>query len=445
MHSIIYDLDLSWFIFLFQEMHAKFVIHFANRNLLEWFFFFFPFFVFGELPRYILPAIALLIGSWFKLPRDDMEQKKRFLAANPSVSILLVGYNEEESIGNAIRSLLEFNYPNLEIVVVDDGSTDNMYGVAKPYADRGQIKLFRNSAATGRGGRPFASNLAFSIATNDLIISVDSDTSFDRDTLLHMIGPFYDPTVGAVAGNLKVRNIVDGFWSRMQSLEYFQSISLWKRWLNVLGLNMQASGAFGAFRRLALQDCGAWDPELAEDADLSLKIKKGGWKIVFAPYAIAMTNVPAKMQQLVGQRYRWDRGMLRTYFHKHVNLMKFWQFDWRNATEMGLEYFFSVLMAFVYVIWLSIMLWKYTVMLLYIYPISFAVYALTSLITIGVPIFLSERRHEEWPLIFWTPLFPLYKGFLRWIRLYSLVLEILRVNYDDPYLPQSAWRNTEKW
>lgn len=432
-------------IFFINEVCTDFTVHFGNRSPWEWFVFFSPFFLFGELPRYVLPAFAVLFARVLGLERPDAGSRKRFLESSPSVSVLLVGYNEEASIAKAIDSLMEFEYPGLEIIVIDDGSTDDMYGAAKPYADRGLIKLYRNSAASGRGGRPTASNTALVLSTGDFILSVDADTSFDRDTLLHMIGPFHDPRVGCVAGNLKVRNAGAGYWTRMQSLEYFQSISLWKRWLNILGWNMQASGAFGAFRRQVLMDCGAWDPELAEDADLSLKIRKAGWKITFAHRAIAMTSAPEKFRLLAGQRYRWDRGMLRTYFHKHLNLMRFWQFDWRDGMEMALEYFFSVFLTFLYPAWLGWMLWNHPLLLLYIYPITYCAYALTSAATIGVPILFSERRGDEWPLIFWTLLFPFYKGILRLVRLYALVLETLRINYEETYLPESSWRNAPRW
>lgn len=435
----------NWIVFALKELHAVFIVHFAQRTALEWMFFFFPFFVFGELPRYVLPAFILLAGSFLGLPRDDTERKKHFLANLPRISVLLVGHNEHRTIDKAIESLLEFRYPAMEIIVVDDGSTDNMFSKAKPYADRGLVKLFRNSGATGRSGRPVGSNLALLLSAGDFILSVDADTSFDRETLLHMIGPFYDPAVGAVAGNLKARNARASFWTRMQSLEYFQSISLWKRWLDLIGMNMQASGAFGAFRRQALEECGAWDPELAEDADLSLKIKKSGWKIAFAPLAIAMTNVPETFSMLARQRHRWDRGMLRTYFHKHGNLLKFWRFDWRNAFELGMEYFFTIFLSYLYFIWLGYMLWRHAILLLFIYPIGYAAYSVTSFITLGVPIILSERRSQEWPLIFWTALFPLYKGLLRIIRLYALILETLRVNYEETYLPASAWFNAPRW
>ena len=431
--------------FLVNDLYTYFLIHFAERGAWEWVLFFFPIFIFGELPRYVFPAIALLICRAFGLPKDDENAKRKFIATQPEISVLLVGYNEEDSIEKAIHSLLEFEYPNLEIIVVDDGSTDRMYEKAKPFAEKGLIKLLRNSGATGRAGRPVASNIALYAASHEFILSVDADTSFDRNTLLHMIGPFYDPKVGVVAGNLKVRNFGKSFWTRMQALEYFQSISLWKRWLNLLGCNMQASGAFGGFRRSVLLQGGAWDPELAEDADLSLKIKKGGWKVVFAPDAIAMTSAPQTMKQLMKQRYRWDRGTLRTYFHKHGDLMRFWRFDWRNAFEMAQDYFFSIFLSYVFVFWLAFMLWQYPIHLLFIFPICYAAYTVTSVITLGVPLLFSERRAEEWPMFLWTPLFPFYKAMLRWVRMYALILETLRVNYDESYLPQSACRNAPKW
>ena len=441
------DTLFTEFVFMLKAFRAGFVIHFADRTWTEWLFFFFPFYVFGEFPRYVVPAIGLMILKFFGLPRDDRDDvlKRHFMDTSPSVSILLVGYNEEDCIANAIESLLEIDYENMEVIVVDDNSSDNMYQMARPYADRGLIKLFKNTGASGRAGRPVASNMAFQMSTGDYILSVDSDTSFDRDALFHMIGPFYDPEVGVVAGNIKARNAYVNKWTRVQAIEYFQSITLWKTWLNIFGMNMQASGAFGAFRREALEACGAWDPELAEDADLSLKIKKGGWKIVFARQAIAMTNVPETIRILIGQRYRWDRGLLRTYFHKHANLLKFWRFGWKNALEMALEYFFSVFLTFLYVFWLSIMIFKHPLILFYVFCIAYFLYAATAVLTVLVALTFSERKSQELGLVPSALFFPVYKGIFRWVRLYALILETVRFNYEESYLPTSAWRNAKRW
>ena len=431
--------------FLFREIYAAYMDHLGNRPLYEWFLFFFPFFVFGELPRYFFPAIFILVENVLGKSSKNQEAERRFLETSPTVSVLLVGYNEVEHIAAAIESLVEFEYPNLEIIIVDDGSTDGMYAAAKPYADRGLIKLYRNNSAAGRAGRPAASNMAFHMSTGEFIVSVDADTSFDRCALSEIIGPFHDPEVGVVAGNLKPRNVYRNLITRMQALEYLQSISLWKTWLNRLGWNMQASGAFGAFRREALSDVAAWDPELAEDADISLKLKKAGWKIVFAPKAIAMTNVPETFTALVWQRHRWDRGLLRTYFRKHVGIMKFWRFDWRNSAEMSLEFLFSIVLTFVYLAWVIFMAAFYPVILVFAIVIMYFIYVATALITLSAAIITSERGSEEFYLLAYAPFFPLYKSFFRWVRMYSLTMEYFRVNYEQNYLPKSAWRNAGKW
>lgn len=419
------------------EIHA--------RGWFEWVFFFFPFVVFGEMPRYLLPALLVPLLKLFRIPPDDTAAKRKFLETHPKVSVVVAGRNEEKVIGGTIQSLLELNYDNLEIIVVDDNSTDRMYEVAKPYADRGLIRLFRNTATAGRGGRPSATNFGLRMATGDIVISVDADTSYDRSTVLNMVGPFYDRTVGVVAGNLKVRNLGESVWANLQAAEYMISIGLWKRWTSILGTTMQASGAFGAFRREAIADVGGWDSELAEDADISLKIRKLRWRIVFAPLAIAMTTVPPLFRSLVRQRIRWDRGTVRTYYHKHGNLMDFRRFPISNFFELSVEYVMTVVATVVYAVYLIFMLWYNLRLLTFVLLVSYCFYVVTAALSLFTAVLLSERRRHEWWLLGYSLIFPFYKSCFRWIRLYAIILETLRVRYRDSYLPESAWDNTPKW
>ena len=114
----------DWFypiVFVVREVHAAFMNVLGNRPLFEWFLFFCPFFLFGEFPRYTLPPIVLMVKKMFRLRPENRERLARFVATKPSVSILLVGYNEEETITAAIESLLQFDDPNLEIIVIVDG------------------------------------------------------------------------------------------------------------------------------------------------------------------------------------------------------------------------------------------------------------------------------------------------------------------------------------
>ena len=432
-------------LFYFSDLIYYLELQLQSREAWEWVTFFMPILIFGEFPRYVFPFIFLFFARIFNLLKTDEGKKKAFFATQPTVTVLLVGYNEEESVANAIRSLLELDYPHLEIIVIDDNSEDNMYQEAKPFAEQGLIKLYKNSAATGRAGRPTSSNMALFLSSGDFIVSVDADTSFDRDMLFHMIGPFYDKKVGAVAGNIKVRNLHASMWTRFQAIEYALSISMWKRWLDFLNIGMQVSGAFGAFRREALTSFGAWDPELAEDADLTLKVKKIGWKVVFAPYAIAMTNAPDTWKVLKGQRFRWDKGAFRTYYRKHVDIMKLWIYDWRNAFELSLEYFFIVFLTLLYPVYLIVMFILFPKLLLFALFISYFIYVLIAFISFVASLAYTERKKEELSLIPTLIVFPLYKSIFRWVRLSALIMEIFRVNYEEGYLPQSAWRNIRKW
>lgn len=419
---------------------------FYKRDLFLWFFFFMPFFVMGELPRYLGPAIVVYLLDVFNLPRRRPAREAQLLRSKPFISILVVGRNEEEAIENTIRSLLELEYEPKEIIVVDDcSSTEEMYNRCKPYADKGLIRLFRNDAQLGRGGRPFASNFAFKLARGEFVISVDADTSFDRGMIEEMITPFWNERIGAVAGNLKVRNLHKNIITDCQACEYLQSITLWKRFTSWLGTLIQASGAFGAFRRRVLRDVGAWDPELAEDADLSFKVKKLGYRLHFANRAIAMTNVPDTVGKLVRQRTRWDRGLVRTYYRKHRDIMDFRRFSPVNFIEMALEWVFSIGFAMLYLLYWIIMLIFFTRLLPFVLFVSFWGYVVLNFLILFFVISTSERRKDEWRLLWMCFLMPLYKGFLRWVRIYSYIMEYLRIGYELPYLPPSGYKFQPRW
>ena len=433
-------------LFIFAQDYLLYVRdQFAERTLLTWFLFFFPLVVFFELPRYVTPLFVLPILRLLRWPPDDSEEQEAFLRTNPSVSIIVAARNEEEVIAHTIESLLSVEYENKEIVVVDDASTDGTYAIARGYADRGLIKLVRNTSPAGRAGRPTASNFGLRMSTGDFIVSVDADTTFDRDLIRHVIGPFHDPEVGVVAANIKARNVGRSLWTDLQAAEYLMSIGLWKRWTNVFGTTLQASGACGAFRREALEDSGAWSSEITEDIDVSVKAKKLGWKLRFAPHAVAMTNVPDTLVGLVRQRVNWDRGILRLYYHKHGDAMKWWRFSFGMTWEMGLEYLMGIVFNLVYAAYIVLMIAFNFKLLTFVLIACYFFYSALTFLVLTEAIAFSERRRQEWPLLQYAVVYPLYKGLLRWTRFYALVTETFRLRYRDPYLPDTAYDNVERW
>jgi cellulose synthase/poly-beta-1,6-N-acetylglucosamine synthase-like glycosyltransferase len=432
-------------LFFFKDYFEFAMREINKRAFYEWFLFIFPFFVFGETPRYIIPAVVTGILRALGIPRVRVERTRAFLESQPRVSIVVAAHNEEEVIAENIASLVELPWPNKEIIVVDDHSSDRTYELAKPFADRHEIELLRNDAPSGRGGRPFATNMGVRASTGEFVISVDADTTFDLPSIHRMLEPFSNPKVAAVSGNLKVRNRDANVVTACQACEYLQSITLWKTWTSMIGTLLQASGAFGAYRRSALERVGFWDPELAEDADLSSKVRKAGYKIRFARDAVAFTHVPDNLRALTLQRQRWAQGFVRTYFRKHLDAMSVRRHGWANFLELLQEFILQILMPFGYVVYLALMLVFYPAYLPFILVLVYVIYVLTNVVLLVSAISISERRSEEWGLLWYAIVMPLYKSYFRWVRIASYVREFFHKRYRDPYLPDTVWNQVPRW
>jgi cellulose synthase/poly-beta-1,6-N-acetylglucosamine synthase-like glycosyltransferase len=145
---------------------------------------------------------------------------------------------------------------------------------------------------------------------------VDADTVVDTDSVHRLVQPFADPTVGAVAGNVKVGNRrgLLGIW---QHIEYVIGFNLDRRLYDTLGCIPTIPGALGAFRREAVTGAGGLATDtLAEDTDLTIAIQRAGWRVVFQETAVAYTEAPATLPQLWKQRYRWSYGTMQALW-KH--------------------------------------------------------------------------------------------------------------------------------
>ncbi len=416
------------------------------RHMWDWFRLLFPFFLFAEMPRYVVPAIVVPVLNLFKRgKKKEAALREEFLKGQPLISIIVPARNEEKVIRQSIRSLIETDYPNKEIIVVDDASTDKTYEIAKRFADRGQITLLRNTSPQGRGGKSFAMNMALTICKGDFILQVDADTTFDRDTLEQMLAPFADSRVGAVTGNIKVRNAGNTIVTKFQACEYLLSITLWRNWASHLGILLQVAGGLSCFRRGLLQDVGAWDSELVEDADLTIKIRKLGYKTVFAKSAVAFTTVPETLNGLAAQRKRWERGFFRTFFRKHADVMIPWRFHLSNLIELILQFFFTILCPYLYYCYiLALLIWRLELVPIFLLA-SYIIYFFFFFFLLLSAISVSERRKQEWRYLLYVFMLPLMNEYLRFVRAVSYLLELLRIRYEDPHLPEKAWREAPRW
>ncbi|GAB3986169.1 glycosyltransferase [Actinoallomurus acanthiterrae] len=237
--------------------------------------------------------------------------------APPPVSVIVPAYNEEVGLAATVRSLVNTAYPSpIEVLIVDDGSTDDT-----PVIGERLQREFANVRLICRpnGGKPAALNTGIAQASHDVLVLVDGDTVFQRDTLNNLVRPLVDPRVGAVSGNTKVANR-KGLIGRWQHLEYVIGFNLDRRMFDVLECMPTVPGAIGAFRRQALASVGGLSTEtLAEDTDLTMAICRAGWRVVYEETAVAWTEAPASLRQLWKQRYRWCYGTLQSMWkHKRA-------------------------------------------------------------------------------------------------------------------------------
>lgn len=273
-------------------------------------------FLFVLLLRYF----GILFSSYFYFSEYSFKNTNGF---QPFVSIIVPVYNEEKIIEHSVNSLLELNYPSYEIIIVNDGSTDNTKLVAENMVGfkRGKFNFVKVSLINKpNGGKASALNAGIKICNSDFALCMDGDSRLSANSLKLAIRHFTNPEIGAVAGNVKVLNR-GKFFTDLQALEYIEGLNMARSAQSYLRLVNIIPGPIGLFRKKALEEVNFYSSDtFAEDADITLKILAKGWRIYFEPQAISFTEAPVKLEQLLKQRYRWTRGILQS-IRKHKKLM----------------------------------------------------------------------------------------------------------------------------
>ena len=250
-----------------------------------------------------LARIALMIGLAARPRRARPE-----LLELPRVDVMIAAYNEAPVILRTIRSLLASQSVDVRLIVVDDGSTDGTGDiVAAAYGAHTRVRLERKL----NGGKASALNQALALAQADIVVGVDADTQLAPNALALLARWFVDPTVGAVAGNVKVGNR-KRLVTRWQSIEYITSQNVDRRAMSRLNAITVVPGAIGAYRKSALDEVGGYRSDtLAEDMDLTWRLRRADWIAVNEPDAFAYTEAPETLGGLMRQRFRWSFGTLQ--------------------------------------------------------------------------------------------------------------------------------------
>jgi cellulose synthase/poly-beta-1,6-N-acetylglucosamine synthase-like glycosyltransferase/spore germination protein YaaH/peptidoglycan/xylan/chitin deacetylase (PgdA/CDA1 family) len=257
---------------------------------------------------YLTLLRSLVYGILAIIEKRKASQRPFDAAFIPPVSVVIAAYNEEKVIARTIRSILENGYPELEVVIVDDGSKDRTLAVVREsYGSDSRVRILTQP----NRGKAAALNYGFRESRHGLLVAVDADTIFESGTIAKLMRHFSNPMVGAVSGNARVGNRKKWI-TRFQSIEYICGFNLDRRALDLLNAITVVPGAVGAWRKdLVLRAGGFGDDTLAEDTDLTLAIRRLGFEIRYEEQAVAYTEAPETTRDLAKQRFRWAFGTLQ--------------------------------------------------------------------------------------------------------------------------------------
>jgi cellulose synthase/poly-beta-1,6-N-acetylglucosamine synthase-like glycosyltransferase/spore germination protein YaaH/peptidoglycan/xylan/chitin deacetylase (PgdA/CDA1 family) len=280
-----------------------------------------------------LVGIALSVGRMAVMALLAAIQKKREREAAeagiaswpngqlPAVSIIVPAYNEEINAVRTIESLLLQDYPNLQIVFVDDGSKDATFAIVnEAFKNKASVYVYTKE----NGGKASALNVGIEKANSEFVVCIDADTQLKTDAVSKLMEKFLPPLhptkpfikVGAVAGNVKVGNEVNMI-TRWQSIEYITSQNFDRRAFDLLNSITVVPGAIGAFRKDAITEAGNFTTDtLAEDCDLTMRLLRKGYVVRNCNDAISYTEAPETMTQFMKQRFRWSFGVIQCFW-KH--------------------------------------------------------------------------------------------------------------------------------
>ncbi|MDB5061141.1 MAG: glycosyl transferase family 2, partial [Mucilaginibacter sp.] len=262
--------------------------------------------IFLAIGRIILIGILAVkqFGDNKKIKLDNPPQM-------PAVSIIVPAYNEEVTALKTIDSLLKTEYPDFEIIFIDDGSKDSTYDVVyKAYHNHPLVRVLTKP----NGGKASALNFGISHADNDFVVCIDADTQLKNDAVFHLMSYFTDDEIGAVAGTVKVLNETN-IITRWQSIEYITAQNMDRRAFDLINSITVVPGAIGAFRKSAIFKAGGFTYDtLAEDCDLTMRILKQGYIIRNCAEALAYTEAPETLNMLLKQRFRWSFGVIQSFW-----------------------------------------------------------------------------------------------------------------------------------
>jgi cellulose synthase/poly-beta-1,6-N-acetylglucosamine synthase-like glycosyltransferase len=397
-----------------------------------------------DLPRYSLGLSAMCLCDMVRDLVVGGEEVRPYEYC-PAVSLVIAGLNEGDTIGKTLESIWG-TYPRMEIIVVDDGSSDKMTAISQEFAKHHSGVLVLTKPI--RGGKSSALNFALPFANGEVVVCVDGDSDLTDGAIWEVVQPFADSQVGAVSGAVVARNPFVNLCTWCQGYEYLRCIFVGRMFaarMDILGV---ISGAFGAYRRTALQRVMGWDVGPGEDGDLTLRLRKAGYRIEFQPYAQCRTNLPVKWWTLIRQRRRWEWAAITFECRKHVDMGNMFSPNFR-LSNLGVlldRWVFNVLSVYLlwgYAIWVCFHIHDHTWKQFLLYYLC---YIATDFVILMVVLYYSTERRRDLLVGLCLPFTPFYNILQKAVSLWAITEEILiRRSFRDGFVPEHVRQATWHW
>jgi cellulose synthase/poly-beta-1,6-N-acetylglucosamine synthase-like glycosyltransferase/peptidoglycan/xylan/chitin deacetylase (PgdA/CDA1 family) len=354
-----------------------------------------------------------------------------------SVTVLIPAHNEESVIVQTVTSVLLSDLNDIQVIVVDDGSTDRTLELLQDHFGRNQAVQIIHQVNRGKAA---ALNNALAHAQTEIVVTIDADTEIEPDAIRTLLRHFSDPKVAAVAGNVKVGNR-SRWLTRWQALEYITSQNMEKRAFDLLNCITVVPGALGAWRRKVIDDGGGITADtVAEDADLTIGIRRLGWRITYDEDAIAWTEAPDTPAALIRQRFRWTFGTLQSFW-KHRDTLFRAKYGTLGCIALPNIFVFQILLPLIspvldLLFFGSLVLWGLAQLRITQIPqlwttadvqrsvVFFLGFLLIDVLTCVIAFALE--RHEDWTLLIPVLLQRFYYRQLMYIVLFRSVKEAVR-------------------
>lgn len=334
----------------------------------------------------------------------------------PKISVIVPAYNEEKVIETTIKSLISTDYPNKEIIMVDDGSKDNTLAIASQFKD--QIKVIHKE----NGGKASALNQGLLYVTGDIVTIVDADTIIGHSSLKYIARSMAAENVAAVAGNIKTRNKIN-WLTWCQSLEYLSGIQIMRRGLDYFGAITIVPGALGAFKKKKLEEAGAYHKEtLVEDFDATMKVLRSGMIVSGSNKSIAYTQAPQSIMDFYKQRKRWYRGNLQV-LRRHSDILLNPRFGYLHKLSYPLMAIHMLVIPFA-----SLLVWVFAAYQLILGEYLFVAYTFGLYITLQYLLSAMAIRMDgdDKKMILYSVFMVIgYKQIIDWMQIKAVIEEAL--------------------